>query len=87
MKTILKLITERYYLHFIVGGVLGLLLHLTFTDVQLWGRIVLTSVMIGVISFMWEGFWVMVNGSKADKWDIIWSVIGGEIAVILLYLL
>lgn len=76
-----KFIKEHYYLHFLVGIVIGYILKLTFFAIPIPIQYFLTILISFNIGIFWEFAWAAYGKAKFDKYDVLWTVIG---AVLLL---
>jgi hypothetical protein len=75
-----KFIKENYYLHLIVGALIGLILTFTYAGVPIALQYFLSMFITGCFATAWEWFWAM-KGNPVDKWDVIWSIIGAVLVL------
>ena len=73
----------NYHKHIFLGGLIGMILSLTYSGVPIPIQIFLTLFVTGVIAVSWEWGWAAYNKSKPDYNDVYVAVVAALIAVIL----
>ena len=74
----------RNSLHIIAGALIAFLLSFTFDNLWLYEQIIITIIVVGVIACWWEIIREMYGKSFFDLNDVIRTVIGGIVVILIL---
>jgi len=74
----------RNLLHYLIGGVIGILLFLTYDGIPFALQLFITTFIMGVIGGMWEWGWQMYNKSFIDYMDVLRCITGALLSLIIL---
>lgn len=78
---------KKDLMHYILGGLIGLLLSLTFGGVILFARLFIGGLISTVLGLAWEWGWKMYNGNEIDYKDVKRAFIACESVIIVMYIL
>lgn len=74
-------------MHYIIGGLIGLCLGLTFSGGILFARLFVGTLISTVLGLIWEWGWKAYNGNEIDKKDVWRAVIACDLVIFVMYLI